>query len=139
MRIYQNSIATPYLQQAYNLHKLLFNSIYPFALEFRIQNGKLSFASDKIFRLKYIPFLIATVFVSATFGLGSCAFLLVKEIFRPNENFNIVAKIFCIFLGRCLTFECGIYHTYCKSKEVVLVLNELFEIERYCKFLLNIF
>lgn len=130
----QNKVATPLLGQAYTLHNYIFNSMFPCPFQFIIHNGKIRVFSEKILKLKYIPFITALVIVTGLVGFGSCVFILTLQIFKPMETFSIVALIFCLFLGTCSFLECGIYVIFVLSREIVPTLNQLFAIERTCEF-----
>lgn len=130
----KNTIATPLVADAYNLHKLLFRDVYPYPLDVTIENHQLSLKIDKIWRQKYIPFLIALVTVTFAIGFNSCAFVLALKLFHRSTQINVVAIVFIVFLASCSFTECGTYIVYSKSIEFEAVLNQLFHIERTCKF-----
>lgn len=130
----QNTVATPLVGQAYTLHKHIFNFIYPCPLEFIIHTGKIRLIPEKIFQLKYIPFITAVVIVTGLVNISSCVFMLTLQIFKPMETFSMVALILCLFYATCLLFECGVSVAFVLSREIVPALNQLFAIERTCKF-----
>ncbi len=133
----QNVVATPLLGQACSLHSYIFNYIFPCPLQFIFEKGKIRLKAEKILQRKYMTFLTFLVFVTGIIGLGSCAFILSIQIFKPMENLSMVALFFCLFLGTCSFFECGVYLIFILSREIVPALNQLFAIERTCKSLEN--
>lgn len=60
----KNSIATSFIEKAYNLRKLIFNNVYPYLIEFKIEKGKVFITYGNIFKANYIPFITALAFLT---------------------------------------------------------------------------
>ncbi len=129
-----NSVVTPFFKHAYKIHRLLFRHIYPHPLDIEFDKQSISVKVDNILQLKYIPFFIALVVISTIIGFGSCAFLPLLKLFHRSSNIGIIGIVFCLFLGSCSFLEWATYVVFHKSKEIVPLINQLFEIERKCKF-----
>lgn len=129
----QNTIVTPLVTQAYKLHKIMFNTLYPYPFNLKVENKKIFLKVDNIFKRKYIPFLFSLIVISFVFGLGSCTLVLVLKLFHKIKNVPTLEIFVCTFLGSCGVFEGVMYYAYCKSTESELFFNQLFAIERTCK------
>lgn len=129
-----NSVATPLLATAYKLHRQLFYFLYSFPFICKIANGVIRFKTETVFKLKYIPLIIAEVLITVIIGFGSCVFLLLLKLLHvKSRTIDVIAIFVCIFLGSCALLEWGTYLAFGQGTEVVPLLNQLFCIERHCK------
>ncbi len=129
-----NTFATSSVANAYKVHKVIYGHLYPYPMEIHIKNHKIFIEIDNIVQMKYIPFLIAFIVITAIIGFGSCALLLTLKIFQPMPSFDAIAVIFCIFLACCSFLEIGTYITYWKTDQMETLFNQILCIERKCTF-----
>lgn len=133
----KNIIVTPFYIRAWNSHYKIYNFLYPFPLRLVFQNGTISLHIDNVLKSKYIPFLLAQFVITWIIGFGSCIFLLWLKLFNPSANIGILPCVICVFLGCCAFLECSIYLVCGFGTEIETLINQLFHIERTCKFLIN--
>ncbi len=129
-----NSVATRRFVDAYKLHRLLFRHIYPYPFDIEFGKHTISVKIDKILRFKYIPFFVSLILITTVIGFGTCAFLPVYKLFKKSVTIDVIAIVLCLFLGSCAVLEWATYLVCSKSTEIVSLINQLFQIERVCKF-----
>ncbi len=132
-----NSVATPRFADAYKLHRLLFRHVYPFPLDIKFNKHTISVKIDKLLQFKHIPFFINLITITTLIGFGTCAFLPLYKLFRRSSSVDAIAIVICLFLGSCSFLEFATYIVFCIAREVEPLVNQLFEIERHCKFPIN--
>lgn len=130
----RNAIATPLVANAYKLHCNIFHHFYSFPLQFHFENCQVSVKVDKIFQLKYIPLLLAIILITTLIGFNSCVFVLLLKLFRPETEVIIPVIVFFVMLAFSSLFEWGTYLSFLRATEIETLLNQLFKLERNCKF-----
>ncbi len=130
----QNTVATPLAASAFKLHNNTFNALYPSPLNITIEYGRASIKLESIFQLKYIPFLLIFVIVTALIMPGSCLYLIFLKLFQPRAStVGVVQLVVFIFLGTCTMYQIGTLILYQNSSEIEAVVNQIFSVERKCK------
>lgn len=129
----RNIIVTPFFIRAWNSHFCIYNCLYRFPFDLKFNSGTISFHVDSPLQLKYIPFIITQLIITACIGLGSCVFLPVYKLFHPAANYGILTCFICVLLGSCAFLQCGIYTVCTFGTELETLMNQLFYIERSCK------
>ncbi len=127
----QNSVATPLVKKAYDLHKMIYRNAYPYPLDIKIVNHSISVEFHNVFKSKYLPFLFALVVISGYIGFGCCLFLpFYKFFFQSSIILDIFIVILSIFLGCACFLELGIYLAFWNSTEIGTLINQLFRLEQ---------
>ncbi len=134
----RNTVATPLVATSLKLHNFIFGQGYAYPLDITIQHSKVSVKVDNVFQLKYIPFFTALILFTFLIGFNSCLFVLSLKLFRPKTPISVVAIIFSVLFGSCSFVEWASYIVYSRAKEIEVLLNQLFDIERNCKLKLKI-
>lgn len=135
MSLHQNIVATKLTEKAFKLHDYIFNMFYQCPLQVKVENGQAAVKLDHVFQLKYIPFLIFSVFLTATILPGSCIFILIcKLFFRNSFEISAVKLVSVILVGSCALCQLGNIILYFKFNEIEEAMNQIFDIERKCEF-----
>lgn len=128
-----NSIATPFLQNAIELNRLTFKYTYPFPLKIKIFKRVLTVKVDHVLKLKYIPFLFASICIIFISGFGSCTFLLFMNQLHKVTTVDVTSFVIFIYFGAFSFAQTATYYVYWKAPEIEFVTNQLLSIERKCK------
>lgn len=129
-----NAIATTFVEQAYKLHCKIYHHFYPYPLQIKFENHQLSLQVDNIFQLKYTPWIVSIVLITTLIGFNSCIFVLSLAFFYGNSKISVSVIVFLIMLTSCSILEWATYLVYSKATEIKFLLNQLFLLERTCKF-----
>lgn len=130
MNKFKNTFATPLVEKAYDLHKFMFNYVYPYPMSIQFQNGTVSFKVNNIFQLKYIPFLLILLVITIIACFGSCLFLLLLKLFHRSAKVDAAELVVCLCFGFFVLLEWGIYVLHSRSKQTIEAVNHVLEIER---------
>lgn len=126
----KNAIATSLVENAYKLHCLIYHHIYQFPVHFHFKHDQISLKVDDLLQIKYIPWLTVLIFITTLIGFNSCIFVLLLKFIHRKIVVDVVATLFIVFLASSWFFEWATYLTYCKSTEMEVLINRLFELER---------
>lgn len=128
-----NSIATPLICKACKLHSFIFGMVYEYPIPIRIENHQTFRKVDNIFQAKYKFFLFSLFCLIIT--LFACIILITLNLFISNTSrVTFVAIVYCVYLGSCVCLELCTVLEFSKPTEAVFLFNQLFLIERKCKF-----
>lgn len=130
----ENAIATPLVQKAYKLHCLIFHHCYSYPFQIHFKGSKVFVSVDSIFRLKYVPWLLTVVFIKFLIGFNSCVLVLMLKFFCRETQIDVLVIVFLLLLASLWFLEIATYTIYCLATEMTNFLNELFLLERTCKF-----
>lgn len=129
-----NSLATALMAEALQLNQLLFSKFYPYPLKIQIVNGQISLKFDDFFQLKYILFLVIFIFFTVILGFGSCLLVLFLNRFFTAYQPDVAAPMMCLFFLTCIFTQITTYILYFLFPEIETSGNQLFRLERKCKF-----
>ncbi|CAL8109502.1 unnamed protein product [Orchesella dallaii] len=128
-----NAAATPVMKNVLTLHNTFFGFVYPFPFKMKIENGMISLNLERLIQWKFIPFYVSEILITAIIGFGSCFFLLILELFNPQNNTtNLNVGIFG-FLGSASLLEWGSYIIVLLGQELILIINHQYQCERIRK------
>lgn len=80
---------------------------------------------DSIFRLKYIPWLIAVIFITFFIGFNFCVFVLFVKLYRCKTQIDVLVIIFLVLLASLLFLQAATHTIYCRATEMKTFINEL--------------
>lgn len=128
-----NSVVTPLLIQANNLHKNILKYIYPCPLTIELGDGKVVMKSDEFLQFKYIPFFFAIIVIVYHLGLFVNMFPPVLKFFNREANVNIFTIFFCLLCTSVISTHLGICFTFSKTREIETLFNQIHTFEINCK------
>lgn len=129
-----NAIATPLVDQAYKLHCKIYHYFYSHPLKIYFEAGKVSVKKENIFTRKYVPWLLGAILITSIIGFNTNFFLLLIKLFRRDTPITTTVLVFLVMFTSCSFFQWTTYAMFCKAREIEPALNQLFRLERKCKF-----
>lgn len=129
-----NSFATPLMAEALQLNQLILSKLYPYPLKIQIVNSQISLKFDDFFQLNYILFLAIFTIFTVILGFGSCLFVLFLNVFFTALQPDVAATMMCLFFLTCIFTQIITYILYFLFPEIETSGNQLFRLERKCKF-----